>query len=65
MRHFVKLFAGVTLALTLAACSQEASEESAAPAAPTESAEAFVARVNDELVDIGKEGAAAAWVRST
>jgi peptidyl-dipeptidase A len=65
MKHFVKLFAGVTLALTLAACSQEASEESAASAAPTESAEAFVARVNDELVDIGKEGAAAAWVRST
>jgi len=65
MRHFVKLFAGVTLALTLAACSQEASEETAAAAAPTESAEAFVARVNDELVDIGKEGAAAAWVRST
>ena len=65
MRHFVKLFAGITLALTLAACSQEASEEPAAAAAPTESAEAFVARVNDQLVDIGKEGAAAAWVRST
>ena len=32
---------------------------------PAETAEEFVARVNDELVGIGKEGAAAAWVRST
>ena len=65
MKPLVKLFAGVALASTLAACSQQASEEPAAAAAPTESAEEFVARVNDELVDIGREGAAAQWVRST
>src|SRR5210317_1404827 len=65
MKPLVKLFAGVALASTLAACSQQAPEEPAAAAAPTESAEDFVARVNDELVDIGKEAAAAQWVRST
>ena len=65
MKHFVKLFAGLALASTMAACSQQAADEPAAAAAPTESAEEFVARVNDELVDIGKEAAAAQWVRST
>jgi peptidyl-dipeptidase A len=65
MKHLVKLFAGLALASTLAACSEQAPEEPAAAAAPTESAQDFVARVNDELVDINKEGAAAQWVRST
>ena len=65
MKHLVKLFAGLALASTMAACSQQAADEPAAAAAPTESAEEFVARVNDELVDIGKESAAAQWVRST
>jgi peptidyl-dipeptidase A len=65
MNHLVKLLAGIALASTLAACSQQAPEEPAAAAAPTESAEDFVARVNDELADIGKEAAAAQWVRST
>ena len=44
MRYLAKLFAGGLLAIFLVACSQQAPEE-AAEAAPTETAEEFVARV--------------------
>ncbi len=65
MKHLVKLFAGIALASILAACSDKAADQPAAAAASAESAEDFVARINDELTDIGKEAAAAQWVRST
>jgi peptidyl-dipeptidase A len=64
MKHFLKLFAGAMLVITLAACSQQAPEE-AVSAAPTETAEEFVARVNEELRELGRELGAAGWVRAT
>ena len=64
MNNYAKLFAGAMLALVLAACSQQAEEEVAA-AAPTETAEEFVARVNEELKELSREGGAAGWVRAT
>ena len=65
MTHFVKILASVTLALFLAACSQDPGQEPAAGAAPTESAGEFVARANGELKELGKEIGAVNWVRST
>ena len=61
MKDFTKLFAGSVLAIVLAACSQQAPEE-AAEVAPTETADEFVARVNEELVELNRAGQAAAWV---
>ena len=55
------------VALVITGCSP--SGDDAAPAAgatqPAETAEAFVARVNDELRELGRELGAANWVRST
>jgi peptidyl-dipeptidase A len=68
MRNIVKVFAGVTLACALAACSRQAPEEPAEPVAetaPQETAEEFVARANAELKELGRELDAASWVRST
>jgi len=64
MKDFTKLFAGSVLAIVLAACSQQTPDE-AADAGPTESADEFVARVNEELVELNRAGQAAAWVRAT
>ena len=65
MKYFVKIFASISLAVFLAACSQEASQEPAADAASTETAEEFVARANAELKDLGREIGATNWVRAT
>ena len=65
MKYFVKIFASITLAVVLTACSQEASQEPAADAASTETAEEFVARANAELKDLGREIGATNWVRAT
>jgi peptidyl-dipeptidase A len=65
MRDFAKLLAGAVLAITLVACSERAAEEPAAAAAPAETPEEFVARVNDELRELNRETGAAAWVRAT
>ena len=64
MKDFLSLFAGALLVITLAACSQQAPEKTVA-AAPTETAEEFVARVNEELRELGRELGAAGWVRAT
>ncbi len=64
MKNFVKIFAGLALASLFVACSERAVEEPAA-AAPAESAEAFVARANQEAAELGREMGAAEWVRST
>jgi peptidyl-dipeptidase A len=64
MKHVLKMFAGVLLVITLAACSQQAEEEIAA-AVPTETAEEFVARVNEEIKELNRERGAAGWVRGT
>ncbi len=66
MKDLAKLIAGVSLALVLAACSQQA-DEAAEPeaAAPAELAEDFVARAHDEFAELWIEQNAAGWVRST
>jgi peptidyl-dipeptidase A len=66
MKTTAKLLAASLLTFALAACSQEGSEGSVAETvAPTETAEEFVARVNEELKELRREGGAAAWVRAT
>jgi peptidyl-dipeptidase A len=47
------------------ACSQQSTDEHAANVTPTETADEFVARMNEELRDLGRELGAAGWVRST
>jgi len=64
MKNYLQLFVGLALAASLAACSQQAQEEPVS-SAPTESAEEFVDRVNDELKELGKALGAAGWVRAT
>jgi len=64
MKQIVKLLPSLALVSFIAACSQQAPEEPVA-AAPAETAEEFVARANAELVDLGREGGAAEWVRAT
>ena len=64
MKTIAKLFAGGLLAIVLVACSQQASDQ-AVDAAATETADEFVARVNEELRELGRELGAAGWVRAT
>ena len=65
MKNLVNILACAGLAILLAACSPQAPEEPAVAAPPAETAEEFVARVNAELKDLGRELGAASWVRST
>jgi len=55
----------IVVALAVAACSQQPGSAPVAAADPTETADEFVARMNDELRDLGRELGAAGWVRST
>ena len=64
MKTIAKLFAGGLLAIVLVACSQQASDQ-AVDAAATETADEFVARVNEELRELRRELNAAGWVRAT
>ncbi len=64
MKTIAKLFAGGLLAIVLVACSQQASDQ-AVDAAATETAEEFVARVNEEFRELRRELGAAGWVRAT
>jgi len=63
MKNLARGFAGILLAMGFAACTQQAADEDVAAAAET--ADAFVARINEELKDIGRERDAAGWVRAT
>jgi peptidyl-dipeptidase A len=64
MKHLTKLFASAVFALTIAACSQQGAEE-ASNVTPTETADEFIARVNEEVKELSRESGAAGWVRST
>jgi peptidyl-dipeptidase A len=57
----------VILALLVAGCGQQGAEESSSQsaAAPTETAQEFVARANKEAAELSREQGAAEWVRST
>jgi peptidyl-dipeptidase A len=64
MKKLIISLAAFTL---LSACGQDTDEPAAVAtvATPTESAEEFISRVNDELAELGKELGAAGWVRAT
>jgi peptidyl-dipeptidase A len=59
-----KLLISLAVFVLVSACGQGA-DEPAAAAAPTETAEEFIARVNVELEELGRELGAAGWVRAT
>ncbi len=66
MKKFAGIFAGALLVVMIGACSPQGSEDvDVAATAPTETADEFVARANDELKALGDELGAAGWVRAT
>ena len=64
MTNLVRIVASIVLLLLLGACTQEDAEEIAV-AHSTETADAFIARANAELVELNRESGAANWVRQT
>ncbi len=60
-----RILALLALAMLASACSQNNETGDTAASAPTESAEAFIARVNDEYKDWWRELNAAGWLRAT
>jgi peptidyl-dipeptidase A len=63
MRNSVRLAAAIAAAITIASgCSRDASQSAAAP---KESADQFVERLNRELSELGREQAAAGWAYAT
>ena len=66
MKKLAGIFAGALLVVMIGACSPQGSEDvDVAATAPTETADEFVARANDELRGLFKEIEAADWVRET
>ena len=66
MKKTASLLAASLLIFVLAACTQEEPEDPVTEtAAPAETAEEFVARINEELKELRRETGAAAWVRAT
>ncbi len=64
MKLYTQVIVGAALALIMAACSQQAAEESVTNV-PAETAEQFVARANAEYAEIVLEVESADWVRAT
>ncbi len=66
MKPLVKIAAGLAL-LMLGACAEKEADQTTTDAVspPTETAEQFVARANEELAELLKETGAAEWVRAT
>jgi peptidyl-dipeptidase A len=63
MRNSVRLAAAIAAAITIASgCSRDGSQSAAAP---KESADQFVERLNRELSELGREQAAAGWAYAT
>jgi len=60
MKNIILIVAATAM---LGACSEQANV--GGPSGPTESAEEFIARVNSELEELGRELGAAGWVRAT
>ena len=67
MKDLAKLLAGTALAFLFAACTPPADDAAseAGPAAPAETADEFVARINAEYRDWWREINAADWLRAT
>ena len=64
MKYLAKLFAGFVLAMGLAACTPQTTDE-VAETAPTETADEFVARIHSEFLDVAMEAEIADWVYAT
>jgi peptidyl-dipeptidase A len=63
MRNSVRLAAAIAAAIAIASgCSRDATQSAAAP---KETADQFVERVNRELTELGREEAAAGWAYAT
>jgi peptidyl-dipeptidase A len=60
VKRSVKLAAAIAAVIALAGCNRDTQQS-----APAESADAFVARVNSELTELGREASAAAWAYAT
>ena len=69
MKFLARSLASVLILSLISACSQQAADEPSTPeqaeTTPTETAEAFVARINEELEELRRELGAAGWVRAT
>ena len=67
MKFLARSLASVLILSLISACSQQAADEPSTPeqaeTTPTETAEAFVARINEELEELRRELGAAGWVR--
>ena len=64
MPIFCRALITIVFIVAIASCVQDSRQEDK-DAAVEETADEFVARVNDELVDLFKEVGAALWVRAT
>jgi peptidyl-dipeptidase A len=63
MRNSVRLAAAIAAVVAIAGgCSRDTSKSAATP---QESADQFVARINSEMTDLGREQAAAGWAYAT
>jgi peptidyl-dipeptidase A len=63
MRNSVRLAAAIAAVVAIAGgCSRDTSQSASAP---QESADQFVARLNSEMTDLGREQAAAGWAYAT
>ena len=65
MKKLSRIIAGGLLVTLIGACTQQASEDVAVTAPPTETAEEFVVRANAEVEELISELQAAGWVRAT
>ena len=65
MRRLSGALCGALLLATLVSCAPQGAAPPAASAAPAESADEFVARVNKELTALNEESNAAGWTQAT
>src|SRR5262245_56231361 len=62
MRNSVRLAAAIAAVIAMGGCGRETSQSTAAP---QESADQFVERLNRDMSDLGREQSAAGWAYAT